>query len=180
MSDTRLGAALAPRAPLRPVAGHRQREATRGWLRRSGRAAAVRPPREPECWGLRDSLFCAPPRSPAWPVGRPGPRAPAELGPVRTRQPRLASCGTRRWQATRSRGRSPKIRAAADASAGCAAGRSGLPGARRRLDGLPVSRSSRRTERERQGAADAFPRRAGDRAVFTIDPSPPPLNSLVK
>lgn len=80
---------------------------------------------------------------------------------------------------TRSRDRSsPKIRAAADASAVGAVGWSGLPGARqRRLDGLPVSRGSWGRERGRQGAADAFPRRAGDRAVFTGDP---PTSELVK
>lgn len=168
VSDTRPGAALAPRAPLRPVAGHRQsgdaRLAPALWA--GGCCAATE---EAGALGAAGSSLCAPPRSPARPAEA---RSARRAGAVRTRQPRLVWCGTR------SSGRSPKIRAAADASAVCAAGRSGLPGARRRLDGLPVSRSSRRRERERQGAADAFPRRAGDRAVFTIDPSP--RNSLVK
>lgn len=72
---------------------------------------------------------------------------------------------------TRSRDcSSPKIRASADASAVGAVGWSGLSGARqRRLDGLPVSRGSWGRERERQSAADAFPRRAVTRDPQTSE-----------
>lgn len=87
VSDTRPGAALAPRAPLRPVAGHRRsgdaRLAPALWA--GGCCAATEGTRAVSAAGVR---LCALPRSPARPAG---PRAPA--------QPRQASGGTGRWRA---------------------------------------------------------------------------------
>lgn len=146
VSDTRPGAALAPRAPLRPVAGHRQsgdaRLAPALWA--GGCCAATEGAGALGGCGIASlraaSQSSATGRGPERPQSPGCADAAAALGIVRHRE----------VAGTRSSGRSPEIRAAADASALCAAGRSGLPGARRRLNGLPVSRSSRGRERERQ------------------------------
>lgn len=77
MSDTRPVAALAPRAPLRPVAGHRQsgdaRLAPALWA--GGCCAATEG--EGALGELRDRLFA---RCLAVQRDRPGPRAPADPG----------------------------------------------------------------------------------------------------
>lgn len=144
VSDTRPAAALAPRPPLWPVVAHRRSGDARLLCghrgNRSGecrRASSLRAASQPSTAG----------QSPERPQSRGCTDAAAAPGNVRHREVAGA----------RNRDCSPKIRAAADAPAVCAAGWSGLPGARRRLHGLSVSRGSRGKQRVLQGAADAFP-----------------------